>query len=147
MALLTRFPLIEILRWRKDTNGRCGAWTSVPGMTPERRCVLHASGDLEDPRLEAIDHLAQPRHPLVVARERPPVPDGGDALPRPEADESSRAVEVAKQERRSVEAFSVTPLGPLAPASHELVLKVWLHAPGRMRVVRLHGVLLVRGLA
>src|SRR5262249_5989127 len=74
--------------------------------------VLHASGDLKCQRLEAVDDFAQSRHPFVVTGERSPVLDGGDAQPRPEADEGMGVVEVAQQERWTVKALAVTPLRP-----------------------------------
>src|SRR6266567_5321073 len=101
------------------------------------RC-LAPGDDRERSRLETVKYLAQPRHPLLVAGEGTPTPDGCHIRPRAEADERLRIFQVAEQQRRSPEAFAVAPIDPLAPPPDELVPASRPHAPGRVRVRLLH---------
>src|SRR5438445_13356487 len=99
----------------------CGDGDIGDEVEVERSGTSSAAGQLlERSRLEAVDDLAQARHALLIARERTPAPDGGHALPRPEADERARTLDVAEKHRRGAQSLLMAPVGPLAPAANEL---------------------------
>src|SRR5512133_2064835 len=104
---------------------------------PCPRC-LAPGDDLEGSGLEAVEYLAEPCHPFLVAGESTPTPDGRHVRPWAEADEGVRVVQVAEKQRGSFESFAVAPIDPLAPTPDELVLASCPDAPGRVRVRLLH---------
>jgi hypothetical protein len=107
------------------------------GRAGGHRC-LAPGDDLERSWLEAVDYLAEPRHPFPVAGEGTPTPDGRHIRPWAEADERLRVFQVAEEQRGSFESFAVAPIDPLAPTPDELDLDSSPHAPGRVRVRLLH---------
>jgi hypothetical protein len=82
---------------------------------------LAPGDDLERSWLEAVEYLAEPCHPFLVAGEGTPIPDGRHVRPWAEADERLRVFEVAEKQRGSFESFAVAPIDPLAPTPDELV--------------------------
>src|SRR6266571_5304303 len=70
------------------------------GRSRGHRC-LAPGDDLERSWLEAVEYLAEPRHPFLVAGEGTPTPDGRHIRPWAEADERLRVFQVAEEQRGS----------------------------------------------
>src|SRR6266545_4602641 len=97
---------------------------------------LSPDHDLERPRLEFIDDLAEFRHPFLITGKAPPAPDGLHRLPGTEAHESLRIVDVAEKHRVRREALAVAPVRPFTPVLDEFLFAASLHDPTRVRVRR-----------
>jgi len=62
-------------------------------------------------RIEPLEKLGHPRDMLLKARERTPAHDRLDGLPRAEADEPTRLVDVAEESGVSGQALAGAPFG------------------------------------
>src|SRR5713101_191295 len=139
----------DVAFWRKGDNdlgvvlpADVSMFRGSGGVAPRLGCpctrCLAPGDDLERSWLEAVEYLAEPCHPFLVAGEGTPTPDGRHVRPWAEADERLRVFQVAEKQRGSFESFAVAPIDPLAPTPDELVLASCPHAPGRVRVRLLH---------
>src|SRR6266545_4403430 len=124
--------------WHARERGARRAVSRARSRAVQRTRCLAPGDDLERSWLEAVEYLAEPCHPFLVAGEGTPTPDGRHVRPWAEADERLRVFQVAEKQRGSFESFAVAPIDPLAPTPDELVLASCPHAPGRVRVRLLH---------
>jgi hypothetical protein len=86
----------------RTSHFKCGARCACLARDRERsrghRCLAPVD-DLERSWLEAVEYLAEPRHPFLVAGEGTPTPDGRHIRPGAEADERLRVFQVAEEQR------------------------------------------------
>jgi uncharacterized protein YndB with AHSA1/START domain len=103
------------------------------------RDVAELEAGFEDPRLEALEQLADRADALLEALRRPPVRDRLLALPWADADEAIRLLPRLEQlhPTRTLDVRE-RPVHELVPSSDELVLAAGLDGPGTTGVEAWH---------